>query len=102
MQIRITDQAREVFKRIGPNQLIVQIEVKPGNSCSAFMDIELSLAEFIESEVVYTDDDVIVLMNTFAKEYIGNSLKIDYKTGFRLDTPNETIAYGMSLQRNQQ
>jgi Fe-S cluster assembly iron-binding protein IscA len=100
MNIRVTEKAEAAFRTFGTDEeVVIRVNIQPGGGCSATVDIELTLDELNESETVYSQNGLSIQMDTFAKDYIGEKLTIDYGTGFRLYTPNETMAYGMSVHR---
>ena len=42
---------------------------------------------------------LIVQMDSFTKDYTGDTVKLDYKTtGFSITTPSETLVYGLSIK----
>ncbi|WP_028401599.1 iron-sulfur cluster biosynthesis family protein [Ectobacillus panaciterrae] len=99
MHVRITERAMEQLKKLDIEPIVLRVDVKPSTNCSVFVDIELTLDELNKKEVVYEQNGLYIQMDSYAKEYIGDELNVDYGTGFRLYTPNETLAYGMSVRR---
>ena len=69
------------------------------NSCSIFVDVDLIWDTYVADDVVYEDADLIVQMDSFTKDYTGDTVKLDYKTtGFSITTPSETLVYGLSIK----
>lgn len=69
------------------------------NSCSIFVDIDLIWDTYAANDVVYEDADLILQMDSFTKDYTGDTVKLDYKTtGFSITTPSETLVYGLSIK----
>lgn len=97
MHIYITEKAEAMLRSYG-NPAIITIRIVPSCSCSATVDMELVQDELHKDELIYENEGLFLQCNSYAKEHIGPELHIEYKTGFRLYTKNETIAYGMSVQ----
>lgn len=69
------------------------------NSCSIFVDVDLIWDTYNADDVVYEDAELIVQMDSFTKDYTGDTVKLDYKTtGFSITTPSETLVYGLSIK----
>ena len=49
------------------------------NSCSIFVDVDLIWDTYVADDVVYEDADLIVQMDSFTKDYTGDTVKLDYK-----------------------
>ncbi|MBO9129208.1 iron-sulfur cluster biosynthesis family protein [Bacillus sp. 165] len=100
MELSVTEHAEQEMRRIHANPLIIRIHAEQSSgTCSLFVEFALIVDELKHEDVVYEKDGLFIQMNAFAKEYIGNKLKIDYNNGFRLISPNETLGYGMSIQK---
>ncbi|UOY93047.1 Fe-S cluster assembly protein HesB [Ectobacillus sp. JY-23] len=98
MDVKITEKAKAAFHALR-DTAIVRVHITPGGGCSAIVNLDLVWDELVPEEVVYEENLLYIQMNTYAKEYIGDTLIIDYGTGFRLYTPNETLGYGLSVQK---
>ncbi|MBC6973217.1 Fe-S cluster assembly protein HesB [Bacillus sp. Xin] len=101
MNIRVTDEAKSVLHKLNVNnKSIVRIRGTMTNSCSIFVDVDLIFDEYNSNEVVYEDEQIIIQMDEFTKNYVGDTLKLDYKTtGFSITTPSETLVYGLSIKK---
>ena len=101
MNIRVTDEAKSVLhKSNANNKNIIRISGTMTNSCSIFVDVDLIFDEYNPNEVVYEDEQIIIQMDDFKKEYIGDKLTLAYKTtGFSITTPSETLVYGLSIKK---
>lgn len=100
MELIVTEQAEKEMRRLNADPLVVRVKAKQASgTCSLFVEIELALDELTETDVVYEKDGLFIQMDSFAKEYIGQKLKIDYMNGFKLITPNEILGYGMSIKK---
>ncbi|MBR9660039.1 HesB [Bacillus cereus] len=101
MNIRITDEAKAAIRRLErEDKKIVRIRGTMTNSCSIFVDVDLIWDTYNADDVVYEDVELIVQMDSFTKEYTGNTVKLDYKTtGFSITTPSETLVYGLSIKK---
>ncbi|WP_279665285.1 hypothetical protein [Ectobacillus ponti] len=42
------------------------------------------------------------MADSYARTHLENRIKLDYLSGFRIDTPNETLAYGLSVCRRKE
>ncbi|MDZ5609234.1 iron-sulfur cluster biosynthesis family protein [Bacillus pseudomycoides] len=100
MNIRVTDEAKAVLHKFNANNKnIIRIRGTMTNSCSIFVDIDLIFDEYNSNEVVYEDEQLIIQMDDFTKDYTGDTLKLDYKTtGFSITIPSETLVYGLSIK----
>ncbi|UBR33101.1 Fe-S cluster assembly protein HesB [Bacillus sp. SD-4] len=72
--------------------------------CSCFChnrrNINKGWDTYVADDVVYEDADLIIQMDSFTKDYTGNTVKLDYKTtGFSITTPSETLVYGLSIKK---
>ncbi|OUB94707.1 HesB [Bacillus thuringiensis serovar canadensis] len=101
MNIRITDEAIAAIHRLErEDKKIIRIRGTMTNSCSIFVDVDLIWDTYVADDVVYEDADLIVQMDSFTKDYTGDTVKLDYKTtGFSITTPNETLVYGLSIKK---
>ncbi|PGZ01001.1 HesB [Bacillus cereus] len=101
MNIRITDEAKAAIHRLErEGKKIVRIRGTMTNSCSIFVDVDLIWDTYNADDVVYEDTDLIVQMDSFTKDYTGDTVKLDYKTtGFSITTPSETLVYGLSVKK---
>ncbi|MDM5155367.1 iron-sulfur cluster biosynthesis family protein [Bacillus sp. DX1.1] len=101
MNIRVTDEAKTVLHKIdSDNKSIIRIRGTMTNSCSIFVDVDLIVDEYNAHDVVFDDERLIIQMDEFTKDYIGDTLKLDYKTtGFSIMTPSETLVYGLSIKK---
>ncbi|WP_139788861.1 iron-sulfur cluster biosynthesis family protein [Bacillus cereus] len=96
MNIRITDEAKAAIRRLErEDKKIVRIRGTMTNSCSIFVDVDLIWDTYNAEDV-----ELIVQMDSFTKEYTGDTVKLDYKTtGFSITTPSETLVYGLSIKK---
>ncbi|MBO1625806.1 Fe-S cluster assembly protein HesB [Bacillus cereus] len=101
MNIRVTDEAKAVLHKSNTNNKnIIRIRGTMTNSCSIFVDVDLIFDAYNPNEIAYEDESLIIQMDDFTKDYIGNTLKLDYKTtGFSITTPSETLVYGLSIKK---
>ncbi|PFD86137.1 HesB [Bacillus thuringiensis] len=101
MNIRITDEAKAAIHRLElEGKKIVRIRGTMTNSCSIFVDVDLIWDTYNADDVVYEDAELIVQMDSFTKDYTGDTVKLDYKTtGFSITTPSETLVYGLSIKK---
>ncbi|ACM13315.1 HesB-like protein [Bacillus cereus Q1] len=101
MNIRITDEAIAAIHRLErEDKKIIRIRGTMTNSCSIFVDVDLIWDTYVADDVVYEDADLIVQMDSFTKDYTGDTVKLDYKTtGFSITTPSETLVYGLSIKK---
>ncbi|PEA95841.1 HesB [Bacillus cereus] len=101
MNIRITDEAKAAIHRLErEDKKIIRIRGTMTNSCSIFVDVDLIWDTYNADDVVYEDADLIVQMDSFTKDYTGDTVKLDYKTtGFSITTPSETLVYGLSIKK---
>ncbi|MEK4936039.1 Fe-S cluster assembly protein HesB [Bacillus pseudomycoides] len=101
MNIRVTDEAKAVLHKLNAtNKNIIRIRGTMTNSCSIFVDVDLIFDEYNLNEIAYEDEKLIIQMDDFTKDYIRNTLKLDYKmTGFSITTPSETLVYGLSIKK---
>ncbi|QWH18238.1 Fe-S cluster assembly protein HesB [Bacillus mycoides] len=101
MNIRITDEAIAAIHRLErESKKIIRIRGTMTNSCSIFVDVDLIWDTYNADDVVYEDEQLIVQMDSFTKDYTGGTLKLDYKTtGFSITTPSETLVYGLSIKK---
>ncbi|EEM16545.1 MULTISPECIES: iron-sulfur cluster biosynthesis family protein [Bacillus] len=101
MNIRVTDGAKAVLHKLNANNKnIIRIRGTMTNSCSIFVDVDLIFDEYNPNEIAYEDEQLIIQTDDFTKDYIGNTLKLDYKmTGFSITTPSETLVYGLSIKK---
>ncbi|PFN20320.1 HesB [Bacillus cereus] len=101
MNIRITDEAKVAIHRLErEGKKIIRIRGTMTNSCSIFVDVDLIWDTYNMDDVVYEDTDLIVQMDSFTKDYTGDTVKLDYKTtGFSITTPSETLVYGLSVKK---
>ncbi|PFM63757.1 HesB [Bacillus cereus] len=101
MNIRITDEAKAAIQRLErEDKKIIRIRGTMTNSCSIFVDVDLIWDTYNTNDVVYEDEQLIVQMDSFTKDYTGDTLKLDYKTtGFSITTPSETLVYGLSIKK---
>ncbi|WP_142395913.1 MULTISPECIES: iron-sulfur cluster biosynthesis family protein [Bacillus] len=101
MNIRITDEAIAAIHRLErEDKKIIRIRGTMTNSCSIFVDVDLIWDTYNADDVVYEDEQLIVQMDSFTKDYTGATVKLDYKTtGFSITTPSETLVYGLSIKK---
>lgn len=101
MNIRITDEAKAAIRRLElEDKKIIRIRGTMTNSCSIFVDVDLIWDSYNADDVVYEDPEFIVQMDSFTKDYTGDTVKLDYKTtGFSITTPSETLVYGLSIKK---
>ncbi|EOP11327.1 HesB-like protein [Bacillus cereus BAG2O-3] len=101
MNIRITDEAKAAIHRLErEDKKIIRIRGTMTNSCSIFVDVDLIWDTYDADDVVYEDAELIVQMDSFTKDYTGDTVKLDYKTtGFSITTPSETLIYGLSIKK---
>ncbi|ABY44051.1 HesB-like protein [Bacillus mycoides KBAB4] len=101
MNIRITDEAKAAIHRLErEDKKIIRIRGTMTNSCSIFVDVDLIWDTYNADDVVYEDEQLIIQMDSFTKDYTGDTLKVDYKTtGFSITTPSETLVYGLSIKK---
>ncbi|PGT04574.1 HesB [Bacillus cereus] len=101
MNIRITDEAIAAIHRLErEDKKIIRIRGTMTNSCSIFVDVDLIWDTYNADDVVYEDEMLIVQMDSFTKDYTGDTVKLDYKTtGFSITTPSETLVYGLSIKK---
>ncbi|MGH0594522.1 iron-sulfur cluster biosynthesis family protein [Bacillus pretiosus] len=101
MNIRITDEAKAAIHRLErEDKKIIRIRGTMTNSCSIFVDVDLIWDTYNADDVVYEDADFIVQLDSFTKDYTGDTVKLDYKTtGFSITTPSETLVYGLSIKK---
>ncbi|PDY37208.1 HesB [Bacillus wiedmannii] len=101
MNIRITDEAKAAIHRLErEDKKIIRIRGTMTNSCSIFVDVDLIWDTYDADDVVYKDAEFIVQMDSFTKDYTGDTVKLDYKTtGFSITTPSETLVYGLSIKK---
>jgi Fe-S cluster assembly iron-binding protein IscA len=101
MNIRITDEAKAAIHRLErEDKKIIRIRGTMTNSCSIFVDVDLIWDTYHADDVVYEDEQFIVQMDSFTKDYTGDTVKLDYKTtGFSITTPSETLVYGLSIKK---
>ncbi|PFN63498.1 HesB [Bacillus cereus] len=101
MNIRITDEAKAAIHRLErKDKKIIRIRGTMTNSCSIFVDVDLIWDTYNADDVVYEDADLIVQMDSFTKDYTGDTVKLDYKTtGFSITTPSEILVYGLSIKK---
>ncbi|MGQ7874804.1 iron-sulfur cluster biosynthesis family protein [Bacillus sp. 1A] len=99
--IRITDEAKAAIHRLErEDKKIIRIRGTMTNSCSIFVDVDLIWDTYDADDVVYEDADFIVQMDSFTKDYTGDTVTLDYKTtGFSITTPSETLVYGLSIKK---
>lgn len=98
MNIRVTNAAKEQLLQ-NKNKLIVRIKGSIGNTCTVYVNLDLIVDEYNANDVVFEDGQLIIQMDGFTKDYIGNTMTLDYNTGYKITTPNETIVYGLSLKK---
>ncbi|HDX9579648.1 TPA: Fe-S cluster assembly protein HesB [Bacillus pseudomycoides] len=98
MNIRVTNKAKEQLLQNKEN-IIVRIKGSIGNTCTVYVNIDLIVDEYSANDVVFEDEQIVIQMDEFTKDYIGNEMTLDYKTGFKITTPSETIVYGLSLKK---
>ncbi|PDZ36028.1 HesB [Bacillus toyonensis] len=101
MNIRITDEAKAAIHRLErADKKIIRIRGTMTNSCSIFVDVDLVWDTYNADDIVYEDEMLIVQMESFTKDYTGDTVKLDYKTtGFSITTPSETLVYGLSIKK---
>ncbi|WP_142315083.1 iron-sulfur cluster biosynthesis family protein [Bacillus wiedmannii] len=104
MNIRITDEAKAAIHKLErEDKKIIRIRGTMTNSCSIFVDVDLiwdTYDTYDADDVVYKDAEFIVQMDSFTKDYTGDTVKLDYKTtGFSITTPSETLVYGLSIKK---
>ncbi|MEK4579120.1 iron-sulfur cluster biosynthesis family protein [Bacillus sp. FSL R12-0074] len=101
MNIRIIDEAKAAIHRLErEDKKIIRIRGTMTNSCSIFVDVDLIWDTYNADDVVYEDEQLIIQMDSFTKDYTGGTLKLDYKTtGFSITTPSETLVYGLSIKK---
>ncbi|KEK22537.1 iron-sulfur cluster biosynthesis family protein [Bacillus gaemokensis] len=101
MNIRVTDEAKTALHRLeSESKKIIRIRGTMTNSCSIFVDIDLIWDTHYQNDVVYDDEQLIVQMDKFTRDYTGDTLKLDYKTtGFSITSPSETLVYGLSIKK---
>ncbi|PEJ72794.1 HesB [Bacillus wiedmannii] len=101
MNIRITDEAKAAIHRLErEDKKIIRIRGTMTNSCSIFIDVDLIWDTYDADDVVYEDAEFIVQMDSFTKDYTGDTVTLDYKTtGFSITTPSETLVYGLSIKK---
>ncbi|MDC2864155.1 iron-sulfur cluster biosynthesis family protein [Bacillus sp. BP-3] len=98
MNIRVTNAAKEQLLQ-NKNKLIVRIKGSIGNTCTVYVNLDLIVDEYNANDVVFEDGQLIIQMDDFTKDYIGNTMTLDYNTGYKITTPSETIVYGLSLKK---
>lgn len=98
MNIRVTNIAQEKLLQ-NKDKIIVRIKGSIGNTCTVYVNIDLIVDEYNANDVVFEDEKLVIQMDDFTKDYIGNTMTLDYNTGFKITTPSETIIYGLSLKK---
>ncbi|MGG2014956.1 iron-sulfur cluster biosynthesis family protein [Bacillus sp. S10(2024)] len=98
MNIRVTNKAKEKLQQ-NEDKIIVRIKGSIGNTCTVYVNIDLIIDKYNENDVVFQDEQLVIQMDDFTKDYIGNTMTLDYNTGFKITTPSETIVYGLSLKK---
>ncbi|ENQ3108602.1 Iron-sulphur cluster biosynthesis [Bacillus sp. 491mf] len=98
MNIRVTNTTKEQLLQ-NKNKIIVRIKGSIGNTCTVYVNIDLIVDKYNANDVVFEDDQLVIQMDDFTKDYIGNTMTLDYNTGFKITTPSETIVYGLSLKK---
>ncbi|WP_242143239.1 MULTISPECIES: iron-sulfur cluster biosynthesis family protein [unclassified Bacillus cereus group] len=101
MNIRITNEAKVAIQRFSSDtKKIIRIRGTMTNSCSIFVDIDFIIDSYCADEVVYEDEHLVIQMDSFTEEYVGDTFKLDYKTtGFSITTPSETLVYGLAIKK---
>jgi len=99
MEFIITESAEEQLKKLNIAPLCLRIDIQPVGTCSAVVDIDLTLDERQHDDVIFEKNGLTILANSFARDYLGSKVKLDHVAAFRLTTPNETLAYGLSVKR---
>ncbi|ENQ3079716.1 iron-sulfur cluster biosynthesis family protein [Bacillus sp. WLY-B-L8] len=98
MNIRVTNIAKEKLQQ-NEDKIIVRIKGSIGNTCTVYVNIDLIIDEYNANDVVFEDEQLVIQMDDFTKDYIGDAMTLDYNTGFKITTPSETIVYGLSLKK---
>ena len=98
MNIRVTNKAKEKLQQ-NEDKIIVRIKGSIGNTCTVYVNIDLIIDKYNANDVVFQDEQLVIQMDDFTKDYIGNTMTLDYNTGFKITTPSETIVYGLSLKK---
>lgn len=99
MEFIITESAEEQLKKLDIAPLCLRVDVQPVGTCSAVVDIDLILDDLNRDDIIFEKDGLTILANPFARDYLGSKVKLDHVAAFRLTTPNETLAYGLSVKR---
>ncbi|WP_416826406.1 hypothetical protein [Ectobacillus polymachus] len=97
MHVILTEKAETMLRSYG-TPAVITIRILPSCSCSATAYLELIQDEIHTNDIIFEKEGLFLQCNSYAKECIGPELHIEYKTGFRLYTKNETLAYGLSVQ----
>lgn len=97
MNIRVTNIAKEKLQQY-EDKIIVRIKGSIGNTCTVYINIDLIVDEYNANDVVLEDEQLVIQIDDFTKDYIGDTMTLDYNTGFKITTPGETIVYGLSLK----
>ncbi|MEH7463007.1 iron-sulfur cluster biosynthesis family protein [Bacillus thuringiensis] len=97
MNIRVTNIAKEKLQQY-EDKIIVRIKESIGNTCTVYVNIDLIVDEYNANDVVFEDEQLVIQIDDFTKDYIGDTMTLDYNTGFKITTPSETIVYGLSLK----
>ncbi|WP_249685850.1 hypothetical protein, partial [Bacillus velezensis] len=75
MNIDITDEAIAAIDRLDrEDKKIIRIRGTMTNSCSIFVDVDLIWDTYVADDVVYEDADLIKQMDSFTKDYTGNTV----------------------------
>ncbi|MEH6889465.1 iron-sulfur cluster biosynthesis family protein [Bacillus sp. JJ864] len=98
MYIRVTNIAQEKLLQ-NEDKIIIRIKGSIGNTCTVYVNIDLIVDEYNANDVVFEDEKLVIQMDDFTKDYIGDTMTLDYNTGFKITTPSETIVYGLSLKK---
>ncbi|MCP1124177.1 MULTISPECIES: iron-sulfur cluster biosynthesis family protein [Bacillus] len=100
MNIRVTNTAKEKLQQLqNEGKTIIRVKGSIGNTCTVYVNIDLIVDEYHAKDVVFEDEQLVIQIDDFTKDYIGNTMTLDYSTGFKITTPSETIVYGLSLKK---
>jgi Fe-S cluster assembly iron-binding protein IscA len=100
MQMIVTEKAETAMKQlVNEEPIVIRLRTEYNGGCSVYVIVDLICDDLLESDVVYNNNGIVILLSEYGKEYLGEKVTIDYGIGFTVRTPNETIVYGLSIAK---
>lgn len=100
MKIHITTRAQDaMINHTPPQGYGLRITGKLAGGCGCTLDYHLSLDQKREGDLTFHTENLQVWIDEFTTQFLEDSLTLDYipAQGFRLSSPSEIYAYGLSI-----